>query len=93
MLLQDIIKIMKSSFTISEVRVNLNRLVNYVCDSHNPIHIHNKHANAVLISEEDWHSIQETLYLISIPEMRKKIREGMKIPLKDCINEKDCVTF
>ena len=40
-----------------------------------------KRSNAVLVSEEDWRSIQETLYLISIPDMRESIRKGMAEPL------------
>ena len=42
-----------------------------------PIQITGKRANAVLVSEEDWRSIQETLFLLSVPGMRDSIREGM----------------
>jgi PHD/YefM family antitoxin component YafN of YafNO toxin-antitoxin module len=43
-----------------------------------------KRSNAILISEEDWRAIQETLYLISIPGMRESIRKGLKTPLEKC---------
>ncbi|MCP4669450.1 MAG: type II toxin-antitoxin system prevent-host-death family antitoxin, partial [Deltaproteobacteria bacterium] len=43
-----------------------------------------KRNSAVLVSEEDWRAIQETLYLSSIPEMRESIREGLKTPVEEC---------
>ena len=51
---------------------------------HAPIVITGKRANAVLVSEEDWQSIQETLYLLNIPGMRESIREGLATPLEEC---------
>ena len=51
---------------------------------HAPIVITGKRANAVLVSEEDWQSIQETLYLLNIPGMRESIREGLTTPLEEC---------
>jgi len=41
----------------------------------------------VLISEEDWEAIQETLYLLSVPGMRESIREGMNTPVEECDEE------
>jgi PHD/YefM family antitoxin component YafN of YafNO toxin-antitoxin module len=48
-----------------------------------------KRNNAVLVSEEDWSAIQETLYLLSVPGMRESIREGMAAPLDECDEELD----
>jgi antitoxin YefM len=45
--------------------------------------------NAVLISEEDWNAISETIYLLSIPDMRESIREGLKENISDCSKELD----
>ena len=50
-------------------------------DSHEPIQITASRGNAVLISEDDWRSIQETLHLLAIPGMRESIRKGMREPL------------
>lgn len=55
--------------------------------SHEPIQITSESSNGVLISEEDWRSIQETLYLLSIPGMRESIREGMNTPIEECSEE------
>ena len=46
-----------------------------------------KRNSAVLVSEEDWSAIQETLYLLSVPGMRESIREGMEAPVDECDEE------
>ena len=42
---------------------------------------------AVLLDEDDWRAIQETLYLLSIPGMRDSIKEGLEISLNECSEE------
>lgn len=69
-----------SSMNASEARRNLYRLIDAVTENHSPIIITGKRNAAVLVSEEDWSSIQETLHLMSIPGMRESIREGMDTP-------------
>jgi antitoxin YefM len=73
---------MASSLTASEARANFYRLIDQAVESHEPISITGKRANAVLISESDWNAIQETLYLLSVPGMRESIKEGMATPTK-----------
>lgn len=67
--------------TASEARASLYRLLDEAAESHKPIRITGKRNNGVLISEEDWAAIQETLYLLSIPGMRESIKKGMKTPV------------
>jgi prevent-host-death family protein len=67
----------------SDARANLYRLIDQTNESHEPVIISGKRNNAVLVSEEDWKSIQETLFLVSIPGMRESILSGMKEPLED----------
>ena len=74
---------------IGEARNKLGSLVDKAAASHEPILITGKRANAVLISEEDWRAIQETLYLLSIPGMRESIREGLQTPVEECVKELD----
>ncbi|NKB18502.1 MAG: type II toxin-antitoxin system Phd/YefM family antitoxin [Pseudanabaena sp. CRU_2_10] len=78
-----------SVITASEARANLYRLIDEAASSHEPILITGKRANAVLVSEDDWRSIQETLYLLSIPNMRETIIEGMNTPVDECAKELD----
>jgi prevent-host-death family protein len=76
-------------YTATQARANLYRLIDQVSKAHKPIHISGKQANAVLISEEDWSAIQETLYLLSVPDMRRSIQVGLKTPIKKCDKELD----
>ena len=70
-----------NSLTASEARAGLYRLIDQAAESHQPILISGKRSNAVLISVDDWQVKQETLYLLSVPGMRKSIKQGMKEPL------------
>lgn len=76
-----------TTLTASKARAKLYKLLDQAASSHEPIQITGKRVNAVLISEEDWRSIQETLFLLSIPGMRESIRKGLKEPVEKCLTE------
>ncbi len=78
-----------TTLTASEARSKLYRLIDEAASTHIPILITGKRSNAVLIAEEDWHAIQETLYLLSIPGMRESIREGLNTPIEECAKDLD----
>ncbi len=67
-----------STLTATEARANLYKLIEKTLQSHEPVVITGKKGNAVLLSEEDWNAVTETLYLLSVPGMRESIREGME---------------
>jgi len=69
---------------VTQARSQLYKLIDEVASSHEPVQISGKRGNAILISEEDWRSIQETLYLTSIPGMRESIRQGLETPVEEC---------
>ena len=69
-----------ASISVTEARKRLFSLIDDVRESHEPIEIQGKRGSAILLSEEDWRAIQETLYLTSIPGMRDSIIEGMATP-------------
>ena len=73
--------------TASEARANLYRLIDQTAESHQPIFISGKRTGAVLLSEEDWTAIQETLFLLSVPGMRESIKDGMAEPLEQSATE------
>ena len=73
-----------SSVRATEARRNLFRLLDEVAESHEPVHISGKRHNAVLLSEEDWRGVQETLYLLAIPGMRESIVKGLRTPVEKC---------
>lgn len=78
-----------SSINITNARKDLYRIVESVNLSHEPVHITGKNSSAVLIGEDDWKSIEETLYLMSLPGMRESIIEGMKTPIEELDSELD----
>lgn len=78
-----------TGITATEARAKLYRLIDETAESHKPVLITGKRHKAVLLSEEDWDAIQETLYLLSIPGMRESIREGMETPIDECDKELD----
>ena len=75
------------TITATEARSKIYQLLDDAADSHEPIQITGKRSNAVLVSEDDWRSIQESLYLLAIPGMRDSIREGLATSIEDCDKE------
>lgn len=79
-----------TSISVTNARKNIYQLLSDVNTNAQPVLITNtKGKNAVLISEDDWNAIQETLYLYSIPRMVDSILEGVNTPLEDCIPENE----
>jgi len=78
-----------STLTASEARANLYRLIDEAAESHIPIRITGKRNSAVLVSESDWASVQETMYLLSVPGMRESIKEGLDVDVSACSKEID----
>lgn len=77
------------TLTATEARSKLYRLIDEAASSHEPIIIKGKRGNVVLISEDDWRSIQETIHLLNVPGMRESIREGLATPIEECTKELD----
>ena len=69
--------------------MNLHSLIDEAVQSHKPVVIAGKRGNAVLLAEDDWNSINETLYLLSIPGMRESIVDGIKTDFEECDQELD----
>lgn len=80
---------MTTNYTATEARRHLYSLVDQVQESHEPVWITGKRGNAVLVSEDDWRAVQETLYLTSVPGMRESILGGMATPAEQLEDELD----
>lgn len=78
-----------TTLSASQVRANLYKIIDETAESHEPVLITGKRNNAVLISEDDWKAIQETIYLNSIPGMSESIIEGMNTLVKKCSEKLD----
>jgi antitoxin YefM len=76
-----------TTITATDARKQLYKLVDDVSETHEPIQITGKRGNAVLVGEEDWRAVQETLFLVSIPGMRESIIEGMATPPEELDSE------
>jgi PHD/YefM family antitoxin component YafN of YafNO toxin-antitoxin module len=68
----------------TQARTTLYQVIDDARSSHEPVQITGKRGNVVMLAEEDWNAVQETLYLLSIPGMRDSIRKGMKESVDKC---------
>jgi antitoxin YefM len=75
------------TITAEEARKGLQTILEEASTSHEPIHILSETSSGILVSEEDWRALQETLYLLSIPGMRESIRDGMNASIEECSEE------
>ena len=74
---------------ITNFRKNIFSMLEQTIKYNEPVNISTKDGNAVIISEEDYNSLMETLYLYSIPEQREKIIEGLNTPIEECVAENE----
>lgn len=75
------------SVPATKAKTNLRKLMGQTARSHEPIVITSEGINAVLLSEEDWRAMQDTVYLLSIPGMRQSIRKGLATPIAKCAKD------
>ena len=78
-----------TTLNVTEARSKLYHLIDQTAHTHQPVLITGKRSNAVLLAEDDWNSINETLFLLSVPGMRESIRDGMNTSLDDCDKDID----
>lgn len=75
--------------TITNFRKNVYSMVENTVRFNEPVNITTKDGNAVMISEEDYLGLIETLHLTSIPGMKEKLVEGLNTPLSETIPEEE----
>ena len=78
-----------TTLTVTEARANLYKLIDDTSVNHEAVIITGKRGNAVLLAEDDWNAINETLHLLSVPGMRESILEGMQEKIDSCAAELD----
>ena len=76
-----------SVMNATTARNNFFRVMDEAIETKNPVCVTGKKGNVMIIAEDDWRSIQETLYLSGIHGMRKKIIKGLATPLDECVEE------
>ena len=76
-----------TTLNVTEARANLYKLIDDTLVKHKPVVITGKRGNAVLLAEDDWNAINETLHLLSVPGMRESILEGMQESIDSAATE------
>ncbi|CAB1247832.1 Antitoxin [Ruminococcaceae bacterium BL-6] len=77
------------NINITNFRKNIFGILEQTIKFNEPVNISTKAGNAVILSEEDYNGLMETLYLSSTPQMKETIMEGMKTPISECIPENE----
>ncbi len=77
------------TINVTNARKELYKLINRVQEEHEPVYITGKNHSAVLVSQDDWRAVEETMHLTSIPGMRESIIEGMRENPEDLDTEPD----
>ena len=72
---------------ITAFRKDIYRMMESAIEFNEPINVSTKKGNAVVLSEEDYNSLIETVYISSIPGLKEDIIYGMNEDLTDCISE------
>jgi PHD/YefM family antitoxin component YafN of YafNO toxin-antitoxin module len=73
----------------AQAREQFFNLMDFTIHAHEPVYVRGERGNVVMVSEEDYRSLQETIYLSSIPEVRDKIVRGLVTPLSECVEDAD----
>jgi prevent-host-death family protein len=68
---------MTKVMSVSQVRADIYNVMDETAQTHEPVLITGKRNNVVMLSQEDWNAIEETLYLNAIPNMASSIQESM----------------
>jgi len=76
-----------SIMNATTARNNFFKLIEEALTTHEPVVVTGKTGNVVILSEEDWRSIEETLYLSNITGMKEKIVKGLNTPLDECVED------
>lgn len=80
-------EIIMININITNFRKNIFGILEQTIKYNEPVNVSTKDGNAVILSEEDYNGLIETLYLSSIPNVKEQIIEGMKTPASECVPE------
>lgn len=75
-----------TTINATEARADLYNIIERALDE--PIKITSKRGTVVMISEEEWENILETIYLLGVPGLEEDIREGRQLSKDELIRWK-----
>lgn len=76
-----------TNVNVTNFRKDIYNFLEQTIKYNEPINISTKNGNAIILSEEDYNNLIETLYISSIPKLKEDIIKGLKEDVKDYINE------
>ena len=76
-----------TNINITNFRKDIYELLEQAIKYNETINVSTKNGNAIILSEEDYNNLIETLYISSVPGLKEEIKEGLKEPLEECITE------
>jgi len=76
-----------TNINITNFRKDIYELLDQAIKYNETINVSTKNGNAIILSEEDYNNLIETLYVSSVPGLKEEIIEGLKKPLEDCVAE------
>lgn len=76
-----------TNINITSFRKDIYKLLENTIKYNEPINISTKNGNAVILSEEDYNSLMETVHILSVPGLKDKILDGAKESVEDCMSE------
>ncbi|MEE0257829.1 type II toxin-antitoxin system Phd/YefM family antitoxin [Evtepia sp.] len=74
---------------VTHFRKNVSTLLEQTLKFNEPIHVSTRNGNVVVLSEDDYRGILETLEMNANPVMKQKLLEGKDTPLSECIPESE----
>lgn len=78
-----------TNINITNFRKDIYELLEQTIKFNEPINITTKNGNAVVISEEDYNGLMETVYLLNTPRMKEKLIKGKETKIEDCVAEEE----
>lgn len=76
---------------VTSFRKNIFSLLEQTIKYNEPLNVSTRDGNVVVLNEDDYNSLIETIYLSSDPMQREKIMDGLNTPLEDCLSENEVV--
>lgn len=73
-----------TNINITNFRKDIFEYASQVVNYNDIINVTTKEGNVIVMSEEEYNGLMETLYLCSIPGMKERLEEGKKATLEDC---------
>ena len=74
---------------VTSFRKNIFAMLEQTIKYNEPLSVSTKSGSVVVLSEEDYRGLTESLYLSSVPGMKEKLIDGKNTPLDDCVPESE----